>query len=120
MTHSSPAPGGLLMKPIRVMIPLLAFSAALNCHQPTAPKSAAVRFKLDATFCGPLTFKFAIDHDSVGQEMLSNGQTSKAYPTSAGSHSIATLFPNGGTYRDTTVMLAGGQTYTDTIAFYCS
>jgi hypothetical protein len=79
-----------------------------------------VRFKLDAPYCGPLTFKFAIDHHDVGTETLGHGQLSKAYPTTPGSHSISTLFPNGGTYRDTSVTLAESQTFTDTISFYCS
>jgi hypothetical protein len=108
------------MTPKHLLLPLLALSAAMSCHQPTAPESAAVRFRMASQFCGPLTFKFAIDHDSVGQEQLSNGQTSKAYITSPGTHSISTLFTSGGTFRDTTVTLVSGQTYTDTVAFYCS
>ena len=95
-------------------------AAALSCHHATAPKTAKVQWKLDAPLCGGLTFRFEIDHVEVGTVMLSHNGTTPLYSTSVGEHSLSTNFTSGGTYRDTTVTLRGGQTYTDVVSFYCS
>ena len=95
-------------------------SAATSCHHTTAPKAAKVQWKLDAPLCGTLTFRFEIDDVEVGTVTLSHNFTTPVYSTSAGEHSLSTNFTSGGTFRDTTVTLRAGETYTDVVSFYCS
>ena len=94
--------------------------ASMSCNQSTEPEAAHVRFKLDAPTCGSLSFRFAIDYVDVDTLMLAHDHYTPVYATTAGEHAVTTRFPNGVAYRDTTVMLRAGQTYTDVIPFYCS
>ena len=107
----------------RILVSLMSVAAlpvVLSCKDPTAPKVAKVQWKLDSPLCGSLTFRFAIDHVDVDSIQLYHDHTSPAYSTSAGTHAVTTLFPNGIVFRDTTVTLKAGETYTDVVEFYCS
>ncbi|HEY2856341.1 MAG TPA: hypothetical protein VGJ18_26100 [Gemmatimonadaceae bacterium] len=61
----------------------------------------------------PITLQFLIDQVVVDSETMRNGQTSPAHVTTAGRHILGAHFPGSGVsiVPDTTVNLAGGETF---------
>lgn len=98
----------------------------------TAAAHATVRFYFDAPFCGlKLPVVFSIDHVQVGTDTfavnagVTTHLTSSGFPVVAGPHTIGAYALLGSaayryTWPDTQVTLAAGQTFTDSLPFYCS
>jgi hypothetical protein len=91
------------------------------------PRPATVFFQLDAPLCSSIIpVEFHIDDAVVGKDTfvvhLANEHTkSRGFTTTAGQHKLG-----GGTFGtqkgwpDMTVSLRAGETFTDTLHFYCS
>lgn len=103
-----------------------ALSACSGAHTGIDPR-ATVFFQLDAPLCSSIIpVQFNIDDALVGKDTfvvhLANEHTkSRAFVTTAGQHKLGVgVFgsPNG--WSDTTVTLRAGETFTDTLHFYCS
>jgi len=90
------------------------------------PRST-VFFKLDAPLCSSvIPVQFHIDDALVGQDTfvvhLANEHTkSRGFVTTAGRHKLGGgIFGSQNGWFDTTVTLRAGETFTDTLHFYCS
>jgi len=91
-----------------------------------APPQATVYFVLDAPLCSSqLPVEFTIDGALVGTDtfrvnLAPNHTTSRAFATSAGQHTLGARVVGGYVWTDTTVTLAAGQIFNDSLPFYCS
>ena len=103
---------------IRLAGASLVFLSIMNCNS-AFPDPATVQFKVDAPFCGPRKLQFLIDLNVVGNETLSQGQTSRVFTTTLGPHDIRAVASTGFT-QDTVVTLTAGETLILTYSEYCS
>jgi hypothetical protein len=114
---------------IRMVCGSAAIGAVLACSgaNTVTDQRATVFFQLDAPLCSSIIpVQFHIDDALVGKDTfvvhLANEHTkSRAFVTTAGQHKLGGgIFgsPNG--WFDTTVTLRAGETFTDTLHFYCS
>jgi hypothetical protein len=100
---------------------LVAGVVGTACDSPTSPPPA-VRFEVDAPFCAGTQFqiRFYIDGVVVGQDTLTDGQSSADFATVPGLHELRAQFLNAPTSREATVALSQGERYAMLLDFYCS
>ena len=117
------------MMVVRTLSAIIALCAVVACAGASTGMDAraTVYFQLDAPFCSSITpVQFNIDDVLVGKDTfvvhLANEHTkSRGFVTGAGQHKLSGGVygsPNG--WFDTTVTLRAGQSFTDTLNFYCS
>ncbi len=103
--------------------------ASAACHNATDPAErgmAGVVYVLDAPLCSSrLPVEFRIDSALVGVDTFTvhlapNHGTSQRFPINAGRHVVGARVSGGLVWSDTSVTLLGGQTFTDSLPFYCS
>ena len=105
------------------VLPVVAAIAACG----TGPRdSATVRFVLNAPLCSSLLgMRFSIDGAVVGSDTfrvnLPNPHTtSRAFATAPGEHVLGARVDGGFVWPDTTVTLAAGAAFDDSLPLYCS
>jgi hypothetical protein len=98
---------------------------------PTEPRPT-VSFTIDAPFCGGprLLVQFSIDSVIIGTDSLNlftasrPGNLSQPFTTTVGTHTLGARvigsFLNNYSWPEKKVKLSAGQTFTDSLPFYCS
>src|SRR5579862_5170440 len=103
---------------------LVAAATACDSH-PVAPR-ATVYFVIDAPLCSMhLPALLLIDNVQVGIDTFAVAVAnphlvSAAFGASAGPHTLGARTTGSYAWPDKSVMLAPGQTYLDSLPFYCS
>jgi hypothetical protein len=109
----------------RLTIALLVVALTACDSHPVAPR-ATVYFVFDAPLCGlRLGVFFSIDSVQVGTDTFAVNVanphlTSSAFETSSGPHTLGARSMGNYVWPDKSVTLAPGQTYLDSLPFYCS
>jgi len=90
------------------------------------PAPAYVRYVVDAPFCSfSMPVEFRIDSQLVATDtfrvhLTPDHTQSQLFSTSPGRHKVSARSVAGYLWRDTSVVIAAGTTFTDTLPFYCS
>lgn len=105
---------------------LLLVSASVACDSASEPQTVAVRFVLDAPLCSSqIAVRFYIDSQLVARDtfrvnLQPDHVVSADFPTTVGVHRIGASPEIGLLWPDTIVTLSAGETFVDTLPFYCS
>jgi hypothetical protein len=81
---------------------------------------------IDAPFCGArIPVQFSVDRFPVGSDtfvvnLMPEHLTSRDFSVVPGRHAIGARVPGGYVWPDTVVTLAAGETFLDSLPFYCS
>ena len=89
---------------------------------PTVTALSAVQYSIASPLCGgsAFTFVFSADGTALGTESLKNGQLSKVYMLTSGTHVISAPFASASVSLDTTVTLVAGKSFNRVVEMYCS
>ncbi|HET7791422.1 MAG TPA: hypothetical protein VFK78_11565 [Gemmatimonadales bacterium] len=110
----------------RRLITIVALAGLAACAKDPVAPGATVYYRIDAPLCSSyIAAVFSIDSVAVGSDtfvvnLAPEHLTSRGFHVSAGAHRIGAQVPGGFVWPDTTLTLAVGDVFTDTLPFYCS
>ena len=100
--------------------------AACKSSTSATPKQPVVFFAIDAPLCSStIPVRFSIDSAEVGADtfVVNYGPphtTSRGFTVSVGEHTLSARTEWNYVWPDKRVTLAAGETFTDSLPFYCS